>query len=167
MSKTNTEQWSNIYPPFQYNLKVTKYSWPSVSTDFPGGASGKEPTYQCRRVRHDWSDLACTYSVSTDSMNCRSKILKINSKSSEKQNLDFSHYIVALVVKNPPAHAGDIRDVGLIPGSGRSPGEGHGNPLKYSCLENPMDRGAWWATVHRVTQSQTRLRWLNTHRHHE
>ena len=53
-----------------------------------------------------------------------------------------------LVVKNLPANAGDIRDSGSIPGSGRFPGEGHGNPLQYSCLENPMDRGAWWATVH-------------------
>ena len=48
-------------------------------------------------------------------------------------------------------------DLGLIPGSGRSPGEGNGNPLQYSCLENPMDRGAWWATVHGVAKSQTRL----------
>ena len=61
----------------------------------------------------------------------------------------------ALMVKNPPANAGDLRDSGLIPGLGRSPGGGHGNPLQYSCLENPMDRGAWWATVHRVTKSQT------------
>ena len=52
-----------------------------------------------------------------------------------------------LVVKNLPANAGDIRDKGWILGSGRSPGEGNGNPLQYSCLENPMDRGAWWATV--------------------
>ena len=50
---------------------------------------------------------------------------------------------VVLVVKNPPANAGDVRDVGLIPGSGRPPGGGHGNPLQYSCQENPMDRGAW------------------------
>ena len=61
------------------------------------------------------------------------------------------------MVKNPPANAGDIRDVGLIPGSGRSLEGGHSNPLQYSCLENPMDRGAWWATVHGVTKSQTRL----------
>ena len=53
------------------------------------------------------------------------------------------------VVKNPSANAGDM---GSIPESGRSLGEGHGNPLQYSCLENPMDRGAWWATVHRVTK---------------
>ena len=61
--------------------------------------------------------------------------------------------INALVVKNLPADAGDLRDVGWIPGSGRSPGEGNGNPLQYSCLENPMDRGAWRATVHGVTEA--------------
>ena len=59
---------------------------------------------------------------------------------------------MVLVVKNPPANAGDIRDVGSIPGSGRSSGEGNGNPLQYSCLESPMDRGAWWATVHGVAK---------------
>ena len=56
---------------------------------------------------------------------------------------------MALVVKNPPANTRDVRDMGLIPGSGRSPGGGHDNPLQYSCLENPMDKGAWWATVHK------------------
>ena len=61
------------------------------------------------------------------------------------------------VVKNLPADAGDTGDTGLIPGSGRSPGEGNGNPLQCSCLGNPMDRGAWWATGHWVTQSQTCL----------
>ena len=59
----------------------------------------------------------------------------------------------ALVVKNLPANAGDIRDTGLISGSGKSLGGGHGNPLQYSCLENPMDRGALLATVHGVTES--------------
>ena len=59
------------------------------------------------------------------------------------------------VVKNPPANAGDTRDIGLIPGSGRSPGGGYGNPLYYSCLENPMDRRAWQATVHGVTELDT------------
>ena len=63
---------------------------------------------------------------------------------------------MALVVKNLPANGGDIRDSGLIPGSGRSPGGGHSNPLQDSCLENPMDRGAWWSTVHGVTKSWTR-----------
>ena len=59
------------------------------------------------------------------------------------------------MVKNLPANAGDIRDSGSIPGLGKSPGGGHGNRLQYSCLENPKDRGAWKATVHRVTQSRT------------
>ena len=62
---------------------------------------------------------------------------------------------VALVVKNLSDNAGDIRDLGSIPGSGRFPGGGHGNPLQYSCLKNPMDRGAWRAMVHSVTKSQT------------
>ena len=57
------------------------------------------------------------------------------------------------MVKNPPVKAGDVRDMGSIPGLGRSPGGGHGNPLQYSCLENSMDRGAWRATVQRVTES--------------
>ena len=70
---------------------------------------------------------------------------------------------VVLVVKNLPANAGDIRDMGSTPGLGRSPGEGHGNPLQYSCLGNPMERGAWWAIVHEVAQSWTRLMWLSTH----
>ena len=60
-----------------------------------------------------------------------------------------------LVVKNPPANAGDIRDAGLIPGLGRSPGGRHGNPLQYSCLQNPMDRGAWGATVHGDAKRRT------------
>ena len=67
------------------------------------------------------------------------------------------------VVKNPPAIAGDIRDVDSIPGSGRSPGGGHRNPLQCSCLEDPMDRGAWWAIVHGFAKGQTRLKPLSTH----
>ena len=59
------------------------------------------------------------------------------------------------VVKNLPANSADVRDAGSIPGSERSPGEGNGNPLRYSCLGNSMDRGAWWITVHKVAKSQT------------
>ena len=70
---------------------------------------------------------------------------------------------VTLVVKNPPANARDIRDAGSTPGSGRPPGGGQGNPLQCSCLENPTDRGDWWATVHRVAQSWTQLKRLSTH----
>ena len=65
--------------------------------------------------------------------------------------------------KDSACNAGAAGDTGSILGSGRSPEEGHGNPLQYSCLENPMDRGAWRATVHGVTQSQTRLKRLSTH----
>ena len=64
---------------------------------------------------------------------------------------------VALVAKNPPANAGDTRDTGSIPASGRSPGGGHGNPLQHSCLEILMDRGTWWAIAHGITQSRTQL----------
>ena len=64
---------------------------------------------------------------------------------------------VAQVVKNPSAFPGDAGDMGSIPRSGRSPGGGNGNPLQYSCLEDSMDREAWWATVQGVTKSQTRL----------
>ena len=67
------------------------------------------------------------------------------------------------MVKNMPAKARDAGDSGSIPRLGRSPGGEHGNPLRYSCLENPMDRGAWQATVHRVAKSQTRLKRLGTH----
>ena len=62
-----------------------------------------------------------------------------------------------IVVKNPPANTGDTRDTNLIPGSGRPLGVGNGNPLQYSFLENSMDIGAWWATVHGVAKNQTRL----------
>ena len=74
----------------------------------------------------------------------------------KKLKLKLSTTQVELVVKNLPANVGDLKDTGSIPGSGRSPGGGHGNPLKYSCLENPMDRGAWRATVRKVTKSRAR-----------
>ena len=69
------------------------------------------------------------------------------------------------MVKNPPANAGGIKNVSLTPGLGKSPGGGHGNSLQSSCRENPMDRGAWQVTVHRVTKSQTQLKQLGTHTH--
>ena len=70
-------------------------------------------------------------------------------------------------IKNPPANAGDIRDAGSIPGSGRSPGGGHGHLPQYSCLENPMDRGAWGDAVHGVTESDTMEAIKLTHTHTE
>ena len=69
------------------------------------------------------------------------------------------------MIKNLPANAGDTRDVGLIPGLGRYPGEGHGNPFQYSFLENSMDRGAWQASIHRVIKNQTQLKQLITAQH--
>ena len=86
---------------------------------------------------------------------------------------NWRHFISCLLynfytchwASNLPTNAGDIRDTGSIPGLGRSPRGGHGNPFQYSCLENPMDRGAWWATVHRVAKSQTWLKQLHTHTH--
>ena len=68
---------------------------------------------------------------------------------------------MTLVVKNLPSNAGEVRDIGSITGSGIFPGGGHGNPFQCSCLENLMDRGAWWATVHRVAQSWTLLKQLS------
>ena len=68
------------------------------------------------------------------------------------------------MVKNQAANAGNLRDMGSVPGSRRSPGRGHGNPLEYSCLENPMDRGAWRAMVHRVARNQTEV---TSHEHNE
>ena len=68
---------------------------------------------------------------------------------------------VVLLVKNPPANARDVGYSGLIPGSGRFPGRGHGNPLQYSCLENPMDRGAWRATFYKVAKYGTPLKRLS------
>ena len=69
------------------------------------------------------------------------------------------------MVKNLPANVGDIRDTGSRPGSGRSPAGGNGNLLQYSCLEKFMDRGAWWAKVHIIAKSWTRLKRFNTHTH--
>ena len=70
---------------------------------------------------------------------------------------------VTLVVMNMPANEGDTGDESLIPGLGRSPGEGHGNPPQYSCLENPMDRRAWWAAVRGVAERLTQLKRLSSH----
>ena len=87
--------------------------------------------------------------------------LKQLSSSSSKLLLRASQ--VALVVKDLPANAGDARDTGSIPGLGRSPGGRYGNPLQFSCLGNPMDKGAWQATAHRVAKSWTQLKWLSMH----
>ena len=73
----------------------------------------------------------------------------------DKYKYRFRASQIARVVKNPPTSAGDIREASSIPGSGRSPGGGHGDPLQYSCLENLIDRGALWATVHGFAELDT------------
>ena len=77
----------------------------------------------------------------------------------------FNLWATREVVKNSPANAGDVKDVGSIPVSGRSPGGGSGNTLQNFCLENPMDRGAWWVVVHGVAKRQRQLKWLNVRVH--
>ena len=84
----------------------------------------------------------------------------------EVLDLHFNGIPVALVVKNLFASAGDVGDSGSLSRLGRSPGEGNGTPLQYSCLENPTDRGAWWATVHAVAKSRTRLNDFNIKANH-
>ena len=88
-------------------------------------------------------------------MDCRVHGVTKNRTRLSDFHFHFGASQVAPVVKNPPANVGDLGDLGSIPGSERSPGGGNGTPLQYSCLENPMDGGAWRATVHRVTKSQT------------
>ena len=104
----------------------------------------------------------CKYqqiSISSKNTAC-SKIIS-NTKILTKKKKKILAFIwasqVALVVKNPPANTGDTRDMDLIPGLGRSPGEGNDNPLQYSCLKNAMARGSWQVTLHGVAKSQTRL----------
>ena len=94
----------------------------------------------------DWTELRHTINVLKNHLeeNCGTRA-----------QMNQIHYPGIAVVKNPPANAGNAKDTGLIPGSGRSPGEGNGNPLQYSCLENLTDRGTWWATVHEVAKSRT------------
>ena len=79
------------------------------------------------------------------------------------ENCHHRVFQVVLMAKNPPANTGEVRDAGSVPESGSSPGKGNGYPLQYSCLKNPMNRGAWWAAGPRITESQTWLRWLSRH----
>ena len=100
------------------------------------GEPGGLPSMGSHRVGHDWSDLA--YS-----------------------KWSFPELPQCLSGKESACRAGATGDTGSIPGSGRSSREGHGNPLQYSCLENPMDRGSWWATFHGVTKNRTQLKQLS------
>ena len=119
-------------------------SWPKKETSFSPFSCISEPTNQRYRA------------VKTQFV---SSLFSQNHLIRRPDHPDFSRGLeiyqvsqVTLVVKNPPASGRDVRDVGSIPEWGRSPGEGHGTPLQYSCLENSMDRGAWWTTVHEVTR---------------
>ena len=107
-------------------------AWRIPGTVEPGGL----PSMGSHRVRHDWRDLAAAAAA----------------------EIVLEGFSGVSVVKNPPANVGDR---GSIPGSGRSAGEGNGNPPRYSCLENPMDRGAWRATVHGVTKELGTTLWWN------
>ena len=91
-------------------------------------------------------------------------LLRLTALNFFKEQLFHASQVVQ-VVKNPPTNAGDVRDMHSILGSVRSPREGNGNTLQYSCLENPMDGGAWWAPVLGITKSQIRLKRLSTHMH--
>ena len=105
-----------------------------------------------------WSGLPCPPpgDLPDPGIKLMSPALQMDSLPAERSGrLYFLGFLDGAVVKNPPANAEDARDVGLIPGLGRSPGERNGNPLQYSCLGIPMDRGAWWATVHGVTLLDT------------
>ena len=148
-------------------------AWRIPWTEEPGGLQ----SVGSQRVGHDWlmhtvlsllmgipheCELLVTQEVQLGSektqlgLGFQGKLKKRNRWNSVMANRTPSQ--AALVVKDLPANAGDTRDMGSTPGLGRSPEGGHDNPLQYSCLENPMDRGAWRATVHRVTKNWTKLK---------
>ena len=127
--------------------KMSGAQFPWLSSDFPGSPDTMFPlqgawVWSLVRALRSWM-LCCMVNIN---------------KSWASQ--------VALVVKNPPSSAGDLRVAGSIPGSGRSLGGGHGNPCQYSCLKNLTDRGAWRAIVHRVAKSWIWLKLLSTHSSH-
>ena len=97
-------------------------------------------------------------------MGSKTGAVKLKKKILNKKNVNCTYgFQVTLAVKNPPANAGGMRDMESIPGSGRSLAGEHGSPLQYSCMENPMDKGAWQAIVHRVTKSCTQAKWFSIH----
>ena len=94
-------------------------------------------------------------------LSCHALVRVVSKRYSHPNLLTSLEFSGSFAVRNPPAMQ-EMQETGSIPESGRSPGGGHGNPFQYSCLENPMDRGAWKAVVHRVTESWTRLKRLST-----
>ena len=143
---------SGLLSPFNFLTHTCSIPWTSTSWEVYQMLRSTSPFFPVEAILkldgHWSSNLSYQVSVVTE--------LEV---SIEKCGASW----VAPVLKNPPAKAGDKRDAGLIYVSERSPGEGHGNLLQYSCLENSMDREAWQATVHKVTKSQTRLKQLNVH----
>ena len=143
---------SGLLSPFNFLTHTCSIPWTSTSWEIYQMLRSTSPFFPVEAILkldgHWSSNLSYQVSVVTE--------LEV---SIEKCGASW----VAPVLKNPPANAGDKRDAGLIYVSERSPGEGHGNLLQYSCLENSMDREAWQATVHKVTKSQTRLKQLNVH----
>ena len=119
-------------------------AWRIPGTEEPSGL----PSMGSYRVGHNWSDLAA---AAAGSKGCSQVSPELTHSHQHPSPCAFPRW---LMVKNLPANAGDA---GLIPGSGRSSGGGNGNPLQYSCLESSMDRRAWWAAVHGVAKSRTRL----------
>ena len=131
-SRTRLSDFTFTFHFHALEKEITTHSsvltWRIPGTAEPGGL----PSMGSHRVGHDWSDLAAAA-------------------------LMLRGFPGGLDSKEPTCDAGHIRDASSIPGSGRSPGEENSNPLQYSCLENPMDRGAWQATIYGVTKSRTRL----------
>ena len=152
---------SSIFPSIRVfsNELVLRIRWPeywsfsfsiSPSNDYSGLISFRMDWFDLLEVQETLKHLLQYHSSKAPVLRCLRKI---------------SGFPGGLVVENLPSSAGDTGDTGSIPGLGTSRGIGNGNPLQYSCLENSMDRGAWWAAVHGVTKSQTILECVHTHTH--
>ena len=138
---------------------------------FPGGASGKEPTCQCRLDpqvgkipwRRKWQPTPVFLPENPMDRGALWVTVHGVTKSHTRLKQPSVHWVKCFTIgsagKESSCNAGDTGDVDLIPGLGRSSGGGNGNPVQYSCLQNPKDRGVWWVTVHGVARSQT---WLST-----
>ena len=145
------------------------FYWSIVALVFPGGTSGKESESESRSV--------VSYSLRPHGLySYQARILEWVAFPFSREYSQLRDRIQVSCIAGgsftrwatreaPSANAGDTGDSGSIPELGRSPGEGNCNPLQYSCLENPLDRGGWWATFHRVRKSQKWLKWLSTAQH--
>ena len=159
---THVYMWTSLVAQMVKNPPIMKdlSSIPGLGR-YLGGRHGNPLHYSCLKNHHGETNL-------------QSGLQSMGLQRVE-HNWDHTQHIytqigasqVTLVVKNISVNVGDIREAGSIPGTGRSPGIGHVNPLQYCCLENPIDRGAWEATVHRITQSQSWLEQLSMHEYTE